>query len=51
MPLLDRAAQFGAFEALSGHEEIIEETAQQKAESYEDEYGTKYERGEHEFYP
>ena len=31
MSLHDRAAQFGAFEALTGHEEAIEETAKEFA--------------------
>ena len=29
MPLYDRAAQFAAFQALTGHEEAIEETAKE----------------------
>ena len=29
MPMLQRAAQFAPFAALSGHEEAIEETAEQ----------------------
>ena len=36
MSMYQRAAQFAPFAALTGHNEAIEETARQNAESYED---------------
>jgi hypothetical protein len=37
MPLLDRAAQFSPFAALTGHEEAIRETARVREEEMEEE--------------
>lgn len=36
MPPGDRAAQFAPFAAVAGHQEKVDETAQQTAESYEE---------------
>lgn len=41
MPLLDRAAQFSPFSALTGHDEAIEETARLTAEPPELDEGSK----------
>lgn len=39
MSMLQRAAQFASFAALSGHDEAISQTARTNAASYETEYG------------
>lgn len=39
MPILDRAAQFASFAALSGHEEAIDETARERINRLE---GSEY---------
>jgi hypothetical protein len=41
MPLLDRAAQFSPFAALTGYEDAIRETARLTAEQAESEEGSR----------
>ena len=41
MAMIDRAAQFAPFSALSGYEDAIREAAKQAEESARNEYGTR----------